>query len=220
MSKKLNDIVRLLLIMGGLLMAFPKTVFADGGEGGSVKEVNGYHVALIFTEPAKPGENLFHIQITDAMGMPVTKAEVEVSAMPVEGMEMATEVPAVGVMTSNNSMNGMEMATEAPATGVMKPSEPAADEHNAEVVTLMLEPATESGEYAGELHFEGSGEWMLNVHFTINGETTEVDFPVDIARALGLNYAILVGFFGINATAIIVAASLKRKLLLASNFTF
>jgi hypothetical protein len=75
----------------------------------------------------------------------------------------------------------------------------------------MLEPTIESGEYAGELHFDTSGEWMFNVHFTVNGETTEVDFPVEIARTLGANYAILIGFFGINATAIIVAATLKRK---------
>jgi hypothetical protein len=145
------------------------------------------------------------------MGMPVTNAEVEVSAMPIEGMEMATEAPSVGVMTSNNSMDSMEMATEAPATGVMKPNAPAADGHAEENITVMLEPTTESGEYAGEVHFDTSGEWMFNVHFTVNGETTEVDFPIDIARALSTNYAVLGGFFGINATVIAAAAVLKRK---------
>jgi hypothetical protein len=141
--------------------------------------------------------------------MPVTNAEVKVSAMPTEGMDMATEAPSVGVMTSNSG--GMDMATEAPATGVMKPNEPAADEHSEDILTIMLEPTMESGEYAGNLSFATSGEWMFNVHFTVNGETTEVDFPIDIARTLGLNYAILAGFLGINAAAIATAAVLKRK---------
>jgi hypothetical protein len=216
MSKKLNGLITVWLIAATLLLAFPKTVFADGGEGGSEKEVNGYHITLVFAEPIKTGENQFHIQITDAMGMPITNAQVEVSAMPAEGMsehdeneEMAAEVPSVGVMTSNS--DGMDMGSEAPSTGVMQPNEPAAEEHGEEVLTVMLEPTMESGEYAGELHFDASGEWMFNVHFTVNGETTEVDFPVEIARTLGLNYAVLAGFFAINAAAIIVAATLKRR---------
>ena len=191
--------------------AFPKTVFADGGEGSSEKEVNGYHIRLIFAEPVKAGENQFHIQITDATGMPVTNAEVEVSAMPTKGMEMATEVQAVGVMTSNNNMDEMGTATEEPTTGVMKPNKPAADEHSEETLTVVLEPTMESGEYAGELHFETSGEWMFNVHFTVNGKTNEVDFPIEIVRALGMNYAVLVGFFGINATVIASAVILKKR---------
>lgn len=216
MSKKMHGLITTLLIISTLLLAFPKTVLADSGEGSSEKDVNGYHITLVFVEPVKTGENQFHILITDAMGMPVTNAEVEVSAMPVIGMEMATEAPSIGVMTSNNSMDGMGMATEVPSTGVMKPNTPAS-EHSEEELTIMLEPTMESGEYAGELHFEGSGEWMFNVHFTVNGETTEVDFPIDIARTLALNYAVLAGFFGINATVIVVAATLKRKPVVIQN---
>jgi hypothetical protein len=216
MNKKLNGMMTTWLVVAALLLVFPKTVFADSGEGETEQEVNGYHVTLVFAEPIKTGENQFHIQITDSMGMPVTNAEVEVSAMPAEGMsehdeneEMAAEAPSVGVMTSNS--DGMDMGSESPSTGVMQPNEPAAGEHGEEVLTVMLEPAMETGEYAGELHFDASGEWMFNVHFTVNGETTEVDFPVEIARTLGLNYAVLAGFFAINAAAIMVAATLKRK---------
>ena len=207
-----------LLLVIAILLLKPTTAFADGGEGGYVVTANGYQVELIFKGPVAIGENEFHIQITDSMGMPVPDAEVEVSAMPAEGMsahdensemEMATEAPSVGVMTSNSS--GMDMATEVPSIGVMKPNEPAADEHSEESLTIMLEPTMESGEYAGEIHFETSGEWMFNVHFTIDGETTEIDFPIEIARTLGLNYAVLAGFFGINGTVIATAAFLKRK---------
>ncbi|GAB1469349.1 hypothetical protein MASR2M66_02250 [Chloroflexota bacterium] len=207
-----------LLLVIAILLLTPTTAFADGGEGGYVVTANGYQVELIFKGPVAIGENEFHIQITDSMGMPVPDAEVEVSAMPAEGMtehdedeEMATEAPSVGVMTSNNTVDGMDMATEVPSIGVMKPNEPAADEHSEESLTIMLEPTMESGEYAGEIHFETSGEWMFNVHFTIDGETTEIDFPIEIARTLGLNYAVLAGFFGINGTVIAAAAFLKRK---------
>jgi len=206
------------LLVTAILLLAPTKAFADSGEDGYVVRANGYHVELVFKEPVAIGENEFHIQITDSMGMPVPNAEVEVSAMPAEGMtehdeneEMATEAPSVGVMTSNNTMEGMDMATEVPSTGVMKPNEPAADEHSEEALTIMLEPSMESGEYAGEMHFETSGEWMFNVHFTINGETTAVDFPIEIARTLGLNYAVLAGFLGINGTVIAAAAFLKRK---------
>ncbi|MBI5824652.1 MAG: FixH family protein [Chloroflexi bacterium] len=206
------------LLIAAILLGTPTRTLADGVGDGYVATANGYQVELVFKEPAQTGENEFHIQIVDAMGMPVSNAEVEVSAMPVEGMsahdessemEMATEAPSVGVMTSNSG--GMDMAAEVPSTGVMKPNEPAADEHSEEALTIMLEPATESGEYSGKLHFEKSGEWMLNVHFTVAGETTKVEFPIEIARALGLNYAVLAGFFGINVTVIVAAASLKRK---------
>ena len=207
-----------LLLVIAILLLTPTTAFADGGEGGYVVTTNGYQVELIFKGPVAIGENEFHIQITDSMGLPVPEAEVEVSAMPAEGMtehaeneEMATEAPSVGVMTSNNTVDGMDMATEVPSIGVMKPNEPAADEHSEESLTIMLEPTMESGEYAGEIHFETSGEWMFNVHFTIDGETTEIDFPIEIARTLGLNYAVLAGFFGINGTVIAAAAFLKRK---------
>ncbi len=203
------------LLVIAILLITPTMALADGGaENGYVATANGYQVELVFKEPAMTGENEFHIQIMDSMGMPVPNAEVEVSAMPVEGMSAhdensESEAPSVGVMTSNSS--GMDMATEVPSTGVMKPNEPAADEHSEEALTIMLEPTMESGEYAGKLHFETSGEWMFNVHFTIDGETTEVDFPIEIARTLGLNYAVLAGFFGINGTVIAIAALLKRK---------
>jgi hypothetical protein len=206
------------LLITAILLITPTAALADGGGNENIVTVNGYQIELVFKEPVTVGENEFHIQITDSMGMPVTDAEVEVSAMPAEGMsahdensEMATEAPSVGVMTSNNSMDGMDMATEAPSTGVMRPNEPAVEEHGEEALTIMLEPTAESGEYAGEMHFETSGEWMFNVHFTINGETTEVDFPIEIARTLGLNYAVLAGFLGINGTVIVTAAFLKRK---------
>jgi hypothetical protein len=186
---------------------------ADSGVSGIEGEVDGYHIKLIFFEAVKVGENQFHIQITDAMGMPISNAMVKVSAMPVEWMaemDMAAEAPSVGVMTSNNSMDGMDTTSAAPETGVMKPAQPETG-HGKEVTTITLNPAAESGEYEGELHLDKSGEWMFNIHFTINGVSNAVDLPFEVARKLGLNYSILAGFFGINATVISAAAISKRK---------
>jgi len=204
------------LLVTAILLLTPRMALADGVGDEYIATANGYQVELLFKEPVMTGENEFRIQIVDSMGMSVPNAEVEVSAMPTEEMsahdensEVATEAPSVGVMTSNSS--GMDMATEVPSIGVMSSNEPVADEHSEEVLTIMLEPTAESGEYSGKLHFETSGEWMFNVHFTINGETTAVDFPIEIARTLGLNYAVLAGFFGINGTVIAAAAFLKRK---------
>jgi len=193
-----------------LLLALPAAVLADGSGEGMEKEANGYHVKLVFVDSARVGENQFHIQIADSLEMPVSGAEVKVSAMPVEGMdemEMATEVPVVGVMTSNN-MDGMGSVAEAPTTGVMKPNAPTVNE---DAVTVSLAPAETSGEYAGAVSFEKSGEWMFNVHFTINGQPNQVEIPFSVARPLTLNYSILGTFLGINATVITSAAVLKRK---------
>ncbi len=220
------------LLVTAILLLRPAIALADGGDDGYVVTANGYEVELVFKEPATTGENEFHIQIADSMGMPVPKAEVTVSCQPAEesstheendgteshstdsmnGMDMPTEASA------GDGMSGMDMATEAPSTGVMRPnnesesrdheSEPAA--HEEEPITVMLEPAHESGEYSGKINIDKSGEWVFSVHFTINGEMTTVEIPVEVARA-GTNLGILAGFFGINATVIVVAASLKRK---------
>lgn len=220
MRKQTHSLATLFIVLV-LLLAVPVTVLADGGSGGMEKEVNGYHVKLIFAEPVKSGANSFHLQITDSMGMPVTNAEIEIEAMPVEGMDEHSEAESlpVGVMTSNNDMAGMEMATEEPATGVMKPNNTESESghgsgghaESVEPIKIMLAPSHEAGEYAGEAHFEKSGEWMFNVHFTVNGSANETEFSFDVARALVMNYAIQAGFLGINATVIASAAALKRK---------
>ena len=213
------------LLVTAILLVTPTMALADGGEDGYVVTVNGYQVELVFKEPAMTGENEFHIQIADSMGMPVPNAEVEVSCQPAEesstheegngaeshsadsmsGMDMPTEAPAA------NGMSGMEMATEAPATGVMRPNvEAESDAHEEELITVMLEPAHESGEYSGKINIDKSGEWVFNVHFTINDEMTTVEIPVEVVRA-GTNLGILAGFFGFNAVVITVAAIIKRK---------
>ena len=199
--------IKTIMMIFFLFLAAPRPAFADGSRGGTEKEVNGYHVTLSFSGAPRSGGNQFNIQILDAMDMPVTNAEVEVSAMPVEGMgemEMAAAAPAVGVMTGSSS--SMDMGGEPAASGVMKPSNPAGED----AVKLVLKPA-ENGEYTGDVHFDTSGQWMFEVRFTVKGEASAVEFPFEVARELGLNYAVLAGFLGINGSVVAAAAVLKKR---------
>jgi len=213
------------LLVTAILLLTPNLALADGGEDGYVVTANGYQVELVFKEPAKTGGNEFHIQITDSMGMSVPNAEVEISCLPAEGMstheesvsteshntdsmggmDMSTEAP------TTDSMSGMGVVTETPATGVMRPnneSEPNA--HDEQPIMVILEPAHESGEYSGEISLDKSGAWIFNVHFTVDGEMTAVEIPVEVVRA-GSNLGVLAGFLGFNATVITAAAIMKRK---------
>ncbi len=79
------------LLVTAILLVTPTMALADGGGDGYVVTANGYQVELVFKEPAAIGENEFHIQITDSMGMPVPNAEVEVSCLPAEGMSTHEE---------------------------------------------------------------------------------------------------------------------------------
>jgi len=201
-------------------------VFADGEGEGIEKEANGYHIRLVFVESPKLGENEFHVQITDAMGMPVTKADVGVIAMPEEkmsgheeetgsetsgsdsmsGMDMPTEAPPADDM---NSMSGMDMGTEPESNEASSHDEPQ-ESHEEEPTQIVLDAGHEPGEYSGHISFNRTGEWVFNVHFTVDGQLTEVEFPVTVA-GLDAKYGILAGFVGINASVMSVAAIMKRK---------
>ncbi|MBE0680723.1 MAG: hypothetical protein IH589_02325 [Anaerolineales bacterium] len=218
MAKKISGITTRMVIIAMLLMVFPGTALADGGDGGYEATANGYHITLVFSEPVKTGVNEFHVLIADSMGLPVSDAIVEVVAMPVEEQSDHSEEPA-------EEMHGMEMATETPATedahgmsGMDVSEEPETNEHEdarevaheEEPVTVTLAGGHEDGEYSGEIHLDASGDWTFNIHFALDDHLTEVEIPVGVPRTIS-NYGILAGFFGINATVITVAAITKRK---------
>lgn len=210
-----------------IFMSVPlQGVLADGEGEGIEKEVNGYHIRLTFVESPKLGENEFHVRITDAMGMPVTNAEVGVFVMPEEkmseheeninsessgsdgmsGMDMPTAAASADDM---NSMSGMDMGTEPESNEASIHDEPQ-DSHDEEPTQIVLETGHEFGEYSGHISFNRTGEWVFNIHFTMDGQLTEVEFPVTVA-GLDAKYGILAGFAGINASVMSVAAFMKRK---------
>ncbi len=194
-----------------VLLLTPNIAFADGGEDGYVATANGYQIELVFKEPAKIGENEFHVQIMDAMGMPAPEVEVEVTAMPAESMSAHEEGASVE-SSGADSISGMDMATETPSNemDMSGHDEPATDGHDGQPIMIMLEPALEAGEYTGEISLDESGLWTFNAHFTINGEMTEVEFPVDVIKT-SQNYGILAGFFSVNASMIAAAAFLNKR---------
>ncbi|MCG3141702.1 MAG: hypothetical protein HDKAJFGB_03018 [Anaerolineae bacterium] len=218
MAKKISGITTRMVIIAMLLMGFPGTVFADGGDGGYEATADGYHITLVFSEPVKSGMNEFHVLIADSMGMPVSNAIVEVIAMPAEEMSDHSEEPA-------EEMHGMEMATETPVpedvhgmSGMDMSSESETNEHedveevahDEEPVAVKLASGHEAGEYSGEIHLDASGNWTFNIHFTLDDQMTAVEIPIEVPRTIS-NYGILAGFFGINATVIAAAAITKRK---------
>ncbi len=226
-QKRFHDIVIGLLTLT-LALTLTRTARADGGETGSKVTVDGYQIVLILTGPAKVGENQFHIQITDAMGMAVTTAEVEVTAMLADNMSKHEDSAAGHASGADNThatsdVHGTDAHTPATDThmSMSMPAEPsAADTHtnehaesdaeHAETLTAVLKPGVEEGEYAGEISVDKSGAWTFNVHFTLNGELIEAEFPVTVVEA-SQNLSVLAGFFGFNAAVILTAAVLKRK---------
>jgi hypothetical protein len=220
MTEKIFGITARMAIMAMLLMAFPGTALADGGNSGYEATENGYHITLVFSEPVKTGVNEFHVLIADSMGMPVSNADVEVIAMPnqamsvheeessdeMHGMEMATETP---VPEDAHGMSGMDMSGETEVNAHQDVEEVA---YEKEPVAVTLAASHEAGEYSGEIQLEASGDWIFNIHFTLDDQMTAVEIPIEVPRAIS-NYGILAGFIGINATVIATAAITKRKII-------
>ncbi len=218
MTKKISRITTRMVIISMLVMGFPGTALADAGNGGYEATANGYHITLVFSESVKTGVNEFHVLIVDSVGMPVSDAVVEVVAMPVEdisdhseepaeethGMEMVTETP---VPQDAHGMSGMDMSSESGANDHEDVEEV---DHEEEPVAVTLVSGHEAGEYSGEIHLDASGNWIFNIHFTLDDQMTAVEIPIEVPRTIS-NYGILAGFFGINATAIAAAAITKRK---------
>ena len=210
-------------IIAILVLSFPGTALADGGDGGYSATANGYQITLVFSEPAQIGVNEFHILISDSMGMPVPNANVEVTATPVEevsahaeepteemhGMEMPTVAPATG---ETDGMAGMDMSSDTPSDEMDMNSidEDDADAHEEEPIRVSLGSGHEPGEYSGEIVLDASGGWTISVHFTIGDQMTEVEIPIEVASTVS-KPSILAGFFGINATMIAAAAIMRRK---------
>jgi len=198
-----------ILIVVILALVIPLSAQADGGDDGFMQTVNGYQVALIFAEDPTVGENQIHIQIHDAMDMPVQDASVEVILASVEEghNDEASEAQ------SHDDMPAMEVAaTEAPGHAGMAGMDMTAHQsetaHN-EMQGIILVPAHESGEYSGTLHIESTGEWIISIELTVHGEVMEVGFPLTVKS--GSRNGILAGFVGINILILIVAVALKPK---------
>lgn len=191
----------IMLVM--LALVAPLSAQADGENDGFVQTVNGYQVTLMFAEHPAVGENQVHIQLHDETDMPVSNATVQVALAPLEAEhdeQAASHENMSGMETNAESsdhagMAGMDMG-ESTAT-------------HGEIRAVPLQAAHEDGEYAGEIHVEKAGEWVISVHLIIQGEAMEVDFPVTVKTKS--NMGILAGFAGVNVLILIAAAIFKSK---------
>lgn len=220
MAKKISGIFTRMVILAMLLMVFPGTALADGGNDGYEATANGYHITLVFSEPVKTGVNEFHVLIADSMGMPVSKAIVEVIALPNEemsaheekttavmtGMELTAETPTPEPEDAPD-MSGMDMSN---ATGIDSYQAAGEAAHAEEPVAVTLAGGHEAGEYSGEIPLDASGDWIFKIHFSLDNQMTEAEIPIEVPRTIS-NYGILAGFIGINATVVTAAAITKRK---------
>lgn len=218
-----------------ILLSLPVAALADGGgeENELTQTINGYEVTLVFENPATIGENQIHIRVSDAQHTPIANADVEVSVVkgeaehgeaepadqhdePTDQHDEPAAMPGMeGMSEQPASMPGMSDAPEQPAAmpgmeGMSEQPVEASSEAHDEMEMVALEAGHESGEYAGEIHIEGDGAWVVRVHLTIQGEQMEVEFPLSIvSRRYGAG--ILAGFFVVNATIIGTALVLKSK---------
>ena len=73
-------------------------------------------------------------------------------------------------------------------------------------------PASDiEGDYVGVIRFASAGHWTLNTHFSINGQTLNADFPVDVASGpSSFALTVLAAFAGLNAFIIWAASFTKR----------
>ncbi len=210
----------LLLLIVILALASPISVLADEGEGGRglEMEVNDYHITLSSQNEWVKGENIVVVTIADAMGMPVSGAEVEVLIAPKQAdlhsesrsnshaeMQPAAhpepEADTHGSESSHDSMASMDAHGDETSDGMA---------HDAETVTpLVMTESHEHGEYLVAAHLERSGEHVVQVFFHVNGEMIQADFTVDVPGTSSKT-VVLWSFLLINIGLVITAGVMKN----------
>jgi hypothetical protein len=210
-----------LILIAVLLLANPVSVLADEGEGGHGMEVevNDYHVTLSSLNEWVKGENIIVVTITDAMGMPVSDAQVEILI----AQKKADSHTAVG------SYSHGEAETDAHAepqvnTHAPEPSRDSMEdmddheEENSEPVTheeqtatpLVMTESHEHGEYVLETHLDSSGEHVVQVFFHVDGETMQADFTVDVP-GMASKTVVLWSFLLLNVGLVVSAGVFKTQ---------
>jgi hypothetical protein len=226
-------IVRIGIYLLGLMAMLLPTgqSLATGSEGWIEKEVDGYHVQLVFEEHLKTGPNEIEIRITEPGGSPLWGAVVEVSTEPAAEEHAASNPDANSEMMDNGHTDSPTMEghveTESEADGhqdmamggaseghpdmEVEVHEAAGGHHEAE--SMLLTEVGEEGRYTGQISFSEAGNWYLSVQIRMDEETAEKElgFPVDVV-ASSPPWGVISGFLGINLSIVAAAGFLKRKL--------
>jgi hypothetical protein len=213
-----------------LALALPISVLADGGssENEFTQTVDGYQVTLAFEKPAAVGENQIRVLVKDAMSMPVSQADLEVSVVEKQDEHAEEQATKAGTMSgmgdmdaqptaesgTMSGMSGMEAAPTAEIgtmTAMSSTDEQPAESHD-QMGMVALEAGHESGEYDGAFSIESAGDLTVRVHLTVAGKLMEVDFPLHVAKS-NTGSIVLGSFFVVNVALIAVGAVMKSKTL-------
>jgi hypothetical protein len=210
-----------LVLIAVLVFANPVSVSADEGEGGHEleAEVNGYHVALSSQNEWVKGENTIVVTITDAMGMAVRDAEVEILIAPKADSHAdagsdshgAPETDAHAEPTAD--AHGSESSSHDSMSDTDAHEEQSSDTMAHEEETVAPLVTTEShahGEYVVETHIETSGEHNVQVFFHVNGEMMQADFTVDVP-GMASKTVVLWSFLVINVGLVVSAGIFKKQ---------
>jgi hypothetical protein len=103
-----------------------------------------------------------------------------------------------------------EMAADMPGMDMSGASAEAPSGAHDEMVMTSLESGLEGGEYTGKIAIEAPGHCIVRVHLTVQGELTEVDFPLSVVQPQN-GSGILLGFFAVNVAIVAAAVILKPK---------
>ncbi len=196
-----------------ILFAHPYTVLANEGDGGQglEMEVNGYHVTLASQNEWVKGENTIVVTLGDGMGMPLSKADVEILIAPKS--DEHAEV-AHGTDEQQDSMPGMDMGNDQAQESMpgMDMGEPVEETppHNEEIASpISMMESDELGMYIVEIHLESSGEHDVHVMFHVNGEMLQGDFIVEVSGTS--SRTVVLWSFGVINVALIASASIMKK---------
>ena len=205
-EKRLSHTLTTLLFIFAILFANPNTVLASEGDGGNEMEVevNGYHVTLTSQNEWAKGENTVVVTLADGMGMPVSKADVEIALSPMESGHTESGTDSHGSEQQNDAMSGMDMGMPAEETEAV-PS------HEEEMVSpIAMIESHDPGMYVAEAYFESSGKHEVHVFFHVNNEMLQADFGVKIPGA-GSKTVILWSFATINVALVVTAGVMKKQ---------
>lgn len=211
----------LLALIAVLAFANPISVLADEGEGehGLEVEVNGYHVTLSSQNEWVKGQNTIVVTITDAMGMAVSDAQVEILIAPKADSHADAESGSHGAPETDSHSEPAADAHGSEASSHDSMSDTDAHEqessdtmaHEEETVTpLVMTESHEHGEYLADAHLEKSGENVVQVFFHVNGEMMQADFTVEVP-GMASKTVVLWSFLVINIGLVVSAGILKTK---------
>jgi hypothetical protein len=198
------------VLIAVLVFANPVSVLADEGEGGHEleAEVNGYHVTLSSQNEWVKGENTIVVTITDAMGMAISDAEVEILIAPKADSHADAGSDSHG---APEAYTHAEPEADAHGSESSHDSMSDTDAHEEETATpLVMTESHEHGEYLADAHLEKSGEHTVQVFFHINGEMMQADFTVEVP-GMASKTVVLWSFLVINIGLVASAGVLKKQ---------